>query len=128
MSSTDLSSLLGGVLSAYNVQVQERLDAAAEKAAKALVEKTKQTAPSDPHSRRRKHYRSSITYTKLAGRLGLSRFVWHAKGADGRLTHLLVHGHLARDGSRVRGNSFLHDACEEVFPQFLADAEEAVKT
>lgn len=126
----DLGSMLAETLGAYSAAVQRELDAAAEKAAQALVAKTRQTAPYDPHgkkSKRKKHYRSNITYTKRSNAAGLSSYVWHVKGSDYRLTHLLVHGHLARDGSRVKGSSFLHDACDEVFPQFLADAEEAVK-
>lgn len=127
----DLGSMLAEALGAYSAAVQRELDAAAEKAAQALVAKTKQTAPYAPHgkkSKRKRHYRSNITYTKRSDGIGLSRYVWHVKGADYRLTHLLVHGHLAWDGSRVKGNPFLKNACDEVFPQFLADAEEAVKT
>ena len=126
----DLGSMIAETLGAYSAAVQRELDAAAEKAAQALVARTKQTAPYDPHTnnkRRKKHFRNSITYTKRSNAAGLSSYVWHVKGSDYRLTHLLVHGHLARDGSRVKGNPFLKNACDEVFPQFLADAEEAVK-
>lgn len=126
----DLGSMIAETLGAYSAAVQRDLDAAAEKAAQALVEKTKQTAPYAPHgkrSKRKRHYRSNITYTKRNNAAGLSGYVWHVKGGDYRLTHLLVHGHLAKDGSRVKGSTFLQDACDEVFPQFLADAEEACK-
>ena len=126
----DLSSMIADVTGAYLTEVQEAVDAAAEKAAEDLVKLTKQTAPYDEHSRnakRKKHYRNSIAYQKRTTAVGLSSYIWYVKGADYRLTHLLVNGHQARDGSRVRGNPFLKNACEEVFPKFLAEVEGAVK-
>ena len=127
--SFDISEALSKIADSYIVEVQQAVDSAAEKAAKRLVEITKQTAPVDnhgKHTKRRKHFKNSITYSKESSWRG-STYIWHVKGPDSRLTHLLVHGHLARDGSRVQGNPFLKNACDEVFPQFIADVEEAVK-
>lgn len=118
------------VLGVYKKDVEEAVDAAAEKAAKSLVEKTQATAPVGVHkrgSKRRRHYRKQITYKKLSTSRAVPRYLWHVKGPDYRLTHLLVHGHATNDGGRTRADPFLKNACDEVFPQFEADVEKAVQ-
>lgn len=128
--SKDIADMIAETLDIYLTDVQNAIGDAAEEAAQELVEITKRTAPYQRHgkkAKRRRHYRSNITYTRVDTSRGTPRCIWHVKGSDARLTHLLVHGHLARDGSRVKGDPFLKDACAEVFPKFERAVEEAVK-
>ena len=125
----DFQSQLSGVLEAYHADVNGAVGDLIEDAARELVSETKRSAPYAFHgenAKRRRHYRNSIAYKRDDSR-GLSRCIWYVKGADYRLTHLLVHGHIARDGSRVKGDPFLQNACDKVFPKLEQSIEEAVK-
>lgn len=125
-----LGNAIVELLDIYQNDVEEAVDAAAEKAAAALVEKTQATAPvgvHGKHSKRRRHYRKQITYKKLSTSRAVPRYLWYVKGPDYRLTHLIVHGHATKNGGRTKANPFLKNACDEVFPQFEADVEKAVQ-
>lgn len=127
---TDLTTELGNLLAVYKADVDGAIGDLIEEAAKELVSETKRTAPYAHHgenAKRRRHYRNAITYVRADTGRSTPRCIWHVKGADYRLTHLLAHGHLARDGSRVKGSSFLHDACEKVYPKLEKAIEEAVQ-
>lgn len=126
----DLTAELNGLLNVYKANIDYSIGYLVEKAAQELVSETKRTAPYAHHgenAKRRRHFRNSITYVRQDTGRSTPRCIWHVKGADYRLTHLLVHGHLAKDGSRVKGSSFLHDACEKVYPKLEQAIEEAVQ-
>lgn len=126
----DLGNAIIASLELYRKDVEEAVDAASEKAAKALVEKTRATAPVGKHgkkSKRRRHYRKQITYKKRSTSRAVPRYLWCVEGPDYRLTHLIVHGHATKNGGRTKANPFLKNACDEVFPQFEADVEKAVQ-
>lgn len=128
--SKDIADLIAETLDIYLTDVQNAIGDAAEEAAQELVEITKRTAPYQRHgkkAKRRRHYRSNITYTRADTSRGTPRSIWYVKGRDSRLTHLLVHGHEMPDGGRFEGNPFLKNACAEVFPKFERAAEEAAK-
>ncbi|HAM69665.1 MAG TPA: hypothetical protein DCP68_08640 [Ruminococcus sp.] len=128
--SKDIADLIAETLDIYLTDVQNAIGDAAEEAAKELVEITKRTAPYERHgkrAKRRRHYRSSITYIRADTSRGTPRSIWYVKGRDGRLTHLLVHGHEMPDGGRFEGDPFLKNACAEVYPKFERAAEEAAK-
>lgn len=119
------SELEGAVqqeLSTYRQEVIRRLNAAGEEAVKALVKKTKATAPKESGA-----FRKAITRKVKVNKItGEKRFTWGVKAPHHRLTHLLVHGHAKKNGGRVEGNSFLKDALDEVLPEYEKKVEEAV--
>lgn len=88
---------------------------------KELVRETRRTAPKESGD-----YRKAITSTRVRGLAG-DRFVWYARGKEGRLTHLLVHGHdVVRDGrvvGRAKGNTFLERALARLIPDYLSRVE-----
>ena len=117
----DLGKAIEQELTTYHQDVLTRVNSAGEGAIKALVKKTKATAPK-LSGRFRKHIASKT----VPGTQG-SRYIWYVKAPDHRLTHLLVHGHAKKDGGRVQGDPFLKDALNEVLPEYENAVEEAVK-
>lgn len=127
---TDLTTELGNLLAVYKADVDGAIGDLIEEAAKELVSETKRTAPYAHHgenAKRRRHYRNAITYVRADTGRSTPRCIWHVKGKDYRLTHLLAHGHLARNGSRVQGDPFLQNACDKVFPELERKIEGALK-
>lgn len=118
----DLGRAIEQELTIYHRNVINRVNLAGEDAAKALVQKTKQTAP-----KRSGAFRRALTY-KVSENLasGDKRFIWGAKSPHHRLTHLLVHGHAKTNGGRVEGDPFLKNALDEVLPAYENAVEEAI--
>lgn len=110
-------------LAKYHRHVTDRVNVESEETAKALVKKTKATAP-----KRKKGgaYRRAIGYEERTNALGVKTFVWGAKGKHARLTHLLVHGHAKANGGRVDGDPFLHNALDELAPEYERKVQEAI--
>lgn len=119
----DLGDAIAEELIVYHRRILERVNAAGEEAVKALVKKTKATAPKQSGD-----FRKAITY-KVTERPGTGdkRFTWGAKSPHHRLTHLLVHGHAKANGGRVEGDPFLENALNEVLPAYENAVEEVVK-
>lgn len=118
----DLGKAIEQELGVYHKNVIDRVNLAGEEAAKALVKKTKATAPKDSGA-----YRRAIAYKTEANKAsGDKRFIWGAKAPHSRLTHLLVHGHAKVDGGRVKGDPFLENALNEVLPEYETKVEEAI--
>ena len=117
----ELSDSLGQVLTLYADDVTARINAVGEATMKDLVRETRRTAPKESGD-----YRKAITSTRVRG-MGGDRFIWYARGAAGRLTHLLVHGHdVVRDGrvvGRAKGNTFLERALARLIPDYLSQVE-----
>lgn len=118
-----LAGALAQELTIYHQDVLEKLDTAGDAAVKKLVKLTRSTAPVGA----RGSFKKNITSTRFQKDNRGSTHVWHVKGPDSRLTHLLVHGHATKDGGRTKGNPFLHNALETVLPEYEKAAEEAVK-
>lgn len=117
----DLGSAIVEQLTLYHEDVIERVNAAGEKAVKALVKKTKATAPKQSGD-----YRKAITsVTTENPTTGDKEYTWGAKAPHYRLTHLLVNGHAKQNGGRVEGDPFLEDALAEILPEYEKDVEEA---
>lgn len=119
----DIGKAIERELTTYHRRTLERVNAAGEEAVKALVKKTKATAPKKSGA-----FRRAITYKVEHHKVtGDKRFIWGAKAPHHRLTHLLVHGHAKKDGGRVKGDPFLENALAEVLPEYENKVEEAVK-
>lgn len=117
----ELSGALGQVLTLYAADVTARINAVGEATMKDLVREARRTAPKESGD-----YRKAITSTRVRGLAG-DRFIWYARGKEGRLTHLLVHGHdVVRDGrvvGRAKGNTFLERALARLIPDYLSRVE-----
>lgn len=120
---SELDRALQQELTTYHRQLLNRVSAAGEEAVKALVKKTKATAP-----KRSGAFRKAITHKVTVNKAtGDQRFIWGAKAPHHRLTHLLVHGHAKKNGGRVEGDPFLTNALNEVLPEYENAVKEAVK-
>lgn len=119
---TALGDAIAQELALYAEEVAEKVNAAGDKSMKKLVKLTKAKAP-----KMTGEYRKHITSTAIDEGHGMKSFVWHVKAPDHRLTHLLVHGHAKVNGGRVKGDPFLHNAVDEVLPEYEKDVEEALK-
>ena len=117
---TDLGKAVEQELTIYHRDVLNRVNSASEDAVKALVKKTKATAP-----KRSGRFRRNIASKTVLGDRG-NRYIWYVKSPDHRLTHLLVHGHAKKDGGRVQGDPFLKNALDEVLPEYESAVEEAI--
>lgn len=119
----DLGAAIEQELSIYADEVQEGVEAAAERAIKKLVKLTRATAPVG----NRGSFKKRITSTKR--KLGPRSIeqVWHVKAPDHRLTHLVVHGHATKDGGRTKGNPFLQNALDQVLPEYEREIKEAIE-
>ena len=109
-------------LTIYSKDITEKINEAGRSAINRLVELTKASAPVGARGK----YSSSITSTEEAKGNGSKAFIWHVKGKEGRLTHLLVHGHATKNGGRTKANPFLHDAVNTVLPEYEKAVEEAI--
>lgn len=119
----DLSDALQELLTVYHQGLVEKLDEAGEAAIKKMVKLTKASAPVLSGS-----FKRNIAYKKITEDwLEPSKFVWHVKAPDYRITHLVVHGHDTGNGGRARGNSFLASAKESVLPEYERAVEEAIR-
>ena len=117
----DLGAAIEKELTVYHRKSLERVNDAGEEAVKALVKKTKATAP-----KKSGDFRRAITYqVETQGGTGDKRFTWGVKAPHYRLTHLLVHGHAKKNGGRVAGDPFLENALNEVLPAYEQAVEEA---
>lgn len=119
----DLGKAIEQELTVYHESVIERVNAAGKEAVKALVKKAKATAPEQTGSYK-KHIASKLL---RKSRTGDETYVWYVKAPDHRLTHLLVHGHAKKNGGRVKGDPFLHNAVDQVTAEYEKAVEEAVK-
>lgn len=119
----ELDAAIQEELTIYHENVIEALTAAGDKAVKALVKKTKATAPVG----NRGSYKKSIAGKLLKKTARSVTHVWYVKAPDHRLTHLLVHGHATKNGGRTRADPFLKNALDQVLPEYEKDVEEALK-
>lgn len=117
-----LSAALEKELGLYSEEVTEKVNTAGRNAVKKLVELTKANAPKG----RRGDFAKSIAMKEDTAEHGGKVFIWYVKPPNHRLTHLLVHGHATKNGGRTKANPFLHNAVDEVLPEYEKEVEEAI--
>lgn len=118
----DLAAALEETLELYSEEVAERVNAAGKTAGTKLVKLTKASAPAKTGS-----FRKHIALKEDPRPRGMKAYIWHVKAPDYRITHLLVHGHANRDGSRTPGFPFLKNALDTVLPEYEKAVREALK-
>lgn len=111
-------------LTLYSKDVITGIKEVAKESMKQLVKETKATAPV---GNRTKHYRDNITSTKIGENDRSVLFVWHVKGSDYRLSHLLNNGHQLRNGGRYEGTNFIGKASDTILKEYEKKVEEVIK-
>ena len=119
----ELSVAIGRDLDLYHKNVVEAVDKAGNRAIRKLVKQTRATAPVGERGDFKKSIASKCKKKMSRG----SIYVWYVKAPNYRLTHLLVHGHATRNGGRTKANPFLHNALEQVLPEYEKNVKEALK-
>lgn len=126
----DIADALSEQLGLYNEEVKKQVENCTAKAAKELVKITKDTAPFNAKhisTEDIEHFRNCIASKKNSSKTTVSTYRWYVKAPCHRLTHLLVNGHPMPNGKRYKGDPFLKDACDKVFPEFEENVKKAVK-
>ena len=117
---------LGGAiaeqLTVYHRDATEKINSLSQQAVKTLVKKTKVTAPVGERGSFRKNIASKLIEKTDRG----CKYAWYVKAPDYRLTHLLVHGHAKKNGGRTKADPFLHNAVDEVLPDYEKSVKEAI--
>lgn len=119
----DLGAAIAAELTTYGKEVTDRVNECGRVTIKELVKKTKATAPKGA----RGSFQRNITSKEVDAGHGMKSFIWHVKGTDSRLTHLLVHGHATKNGGRTKADPFLANALDQVLPDYEKAIEEAVQ-
>ena len=126
ISPEQLSNAISEQLELYKKSVELQIDKAGAKAVKNMVRITKDTAPINLKHHGR-HYVSCIASKREKSRTGPAVYTWYVKPPCYRLTHLLVNGHVTKNGGRTRKDPFLKNACDKVLPEFENDVIKAVE-
>jgi hypothetical protein len=129
-----VSAALEAQLSRYNEELNDKLTTAVEESINQLVKLTKASAPRGHRSQYRKNITADRRDLKRAKRGAHGGFhgrvtsaTWYVKAPDYRLTHLLVYGHLKRNGvDRTRANPFLQNAIDQVTPEYERKVKEII--
>jgi hypothetical protein len=120
---TDLGAAIQRELALYQEGVVERVNDAGKTAIAKLKKLTKASAPVASGS-----FKKNIsTKEQTNPATGMKSHVWFVKPPDHRITHLLVHGHATRNGGRTKADPFLHNALDEVLPEYEEAVKEALK-
>lgn len=119
---SQLSAALEKELGLYSEEITEKVNSAGRRAIERLVDLTKANAPKG----RRGAFAKSIAMKEEATEHGGKTFLWYVKPPNHRLTHLLAHGHATKNGGRTKANPFLHNALDQVLPEYEQEVEEAI--
>lgn len=119
----DLDTVIRQTLTMYHEDVNAAIDEASDKAVKKIVKRSKAAAPVGARGSFKKNISSKCLKKTKNG----STYVWYVKAPDHRLTHLLVHGHVTKNGGRTKSNPFLQNAVEQTIPEYTQDIKEALR-
>lgn len=121
----ELADAIQQELSSYQASMQIRLNGAALRAMKRLVDLTRSTAP---RGRRGRFAKAIQMQQRDYGREVKSRhYFWCVRPPEHRLAHLIVFGHATRNGGRTRANPFLHNALARVLPEYEQEVDRLVR-
>lgn len=119
-----LDEAISKELTLYSQNIIDGMKQEAKKSMKALVERTKATAPV---GHRKKHYRDAITSKKEDENSRSVSYLWYVDGSDYRLSHLLEDGHATKNGGRVDGTHFIKNATDPILEEYYKAIEEVIK-
>ncbi len=119
-----LGSAIERELTLYSNNVINKIKKEVNKSMTQLVKETKATAPVGNRS---KHYRDSISQTKVSEDSRSLVKAWYVTGSNYRLSHLLEHGHATRNGGRVAGYGFIAAAANPILESYIKAVEEIIK-
>lgn len=123
----EVGNAIAKALAEYSEELAAEVDEIAAEVAKELLANTKATTA---FSNRTGEYRRrmAIKQVKVARNSRLvTTQVWHVKGPDYRLTHLLEHGHVGRDGRRVEPREHIGPAEQTAVAEFERRVKEAIE-
>lgn len=118
-----LAASIKKALQDYEVGVQETVNQAVPKVARAAARTLKETSPRGTRKLKgRKHYADNWTSSVDSGRLRTSAIVYN-KDPTYRVSHLLEHGHAKRNGGRVRAYVHIAPVEQKVVDDFTREVE-----
>lgn len=124
VSVTGLGDAITQELTMYHDQVVDRVNKISDASIKELARRTRATAPKGKRGEFAKSISSKCTVKRKTG----NTYTWYVKPPNHRLTHLLVKGHVTRNGTdRTKANPFLQNALDEVLPEYEEAVKEAIK-
>ena len=126
----DLETQMAEILTIYGEEVNEKLREVTIESMKQLVKETKATAPiGRRHGEYKKKIAADYSGTRKSAR-GLRgqnvHAVWYVKAPEYRLTHLLVNGHVTKDGGRTTPSLFLKNATDHILPEYERKVQEVL--
>jgi hypothetical protein len=99
----------------------------AKKSAQKLVDDTKSSAPREAGSKRSGTYAKHIAMKELEGDSLQVGSMWYVKAPDYRLTHLLINGHLTRNGRMTKAKDFLTEPTKKNEEEFVNNVKERIE-
>ena len=122
------SSLLdiNDILAGYGDDIQELIQAEAEKIAKDGVKLLKATSPKNKRNAKTRGKYAKGWRVKKESRRGSVHCIIH-NATDYQLTHLLEKGHLNRDGSRTPPIVHIKPVEEKCISEYVKDVEEGIR-
>lgn len=124
ITSDNLADAIDRELTMYHEEVNEKLREVTRKSMTDLVRKTRATAPEGKRGKFRKAIAGDFRGLKRGNRKVSA--MWYVKAPHYRLTHLIVKGHLTKNGDRTKANPFLQDALDEVLPEYENEIKEVL--
>ena len=125
ITSDNLADAIDRELTMYHEEVNEKLRKVTRKSMANLVRKTRATAPEGKRGEFRKAIAGDFRGLKRGSRKVSA--LWYVKKPHYRLTHLIVKGHLTKNGDRTKANPFLQNALDEVLPEYENEIKEVLK-
>lgn len=120
----DFDKQLAAILDGSVVKIKSNSDKIAKKHASKLARTVKEASPYDPKSKHRKgHYKDGWGTRK--GYSNVDYFEYEVRNSKKyQLTHLLEHGHIAADGTRVKAQPHINQNAEYEIEAFIEDIKE----